>query len=777
MTGYIILCLDIKAFSLLRGTEQNQIKKKLDNLTTDFFKNKFGVLIMPTGDGFYIGMKSSDRANNKILDYIAHLFDELEDVEIRYALNFGYPEINRDINNFKVMAGEELNDSRRILDSISSGNVVLASEEYYRRFIGNGLVKFKQISDNSEIETLAQVYIKDKHGKSHSVYNIKYIKDEIEYGFRYFHQTSETKNIEDSAKQKDYFTLLSGSFPNRKIINIKSEDDSKKNIIYDFFKVDVSNFSSEYFLFLNKNISKVATIEHFLENNEIDRPVTICANKKYLDKERNLFWQKDFLDKFFKIGKKFFLKKEQHIFWYLDDYIWENCIKDHRIKDIDDESNYVNPLADIDESIKKLHETIDVIASLQSWVDLGDSPILILLGQGGIGKTTVIKKFVNKINNSEVKKLAIYIDASLISNRIKQDINFSAKIDTIFDLLKLYFSSIDFNFGFPFIRNQDFLNLIISSGNIIIVIDGIDEIAASLKENFSTQEFINNILKLNGLLNHSKIILASRSYFWESELSKTQHQMYEKLILKGFNLDLAERYFEKKLEKNDDLIKEAIQILKSFTKKTQGEYSPFIVYLVSDIVKKKEADISGIIFDSKYLDFQDTFDTIIAHVCERERLRQHLKLDLDDFIDLFSEIVFVHQNQMPLPSFEEYLSIILENKVKFYKPLLSNPFLSLNNNIVSISHNFLEHHFIVIYLSFCLNNNFSNDAVYKVLSRYYDGKTDTLIDLIKRIDKTDGVEVEFEKFFSNTLNKIRDEKDSKIDIYYKRRSVLCYIYQ
>ncbi len=777
MKEHIILAFDIKEYSLPSSLERNTIKKKFERLTSGFFSKDRSTKFISTGDGYFIGATPSERSNIKLLNFITYLMDNLQEAEFRYALNVGNIEAIKDVKGQDSFLGDVLIESKRIMDSISTGNVILASQSYYRTFIGARLVPVKQIDDQTSIESIKQISIIDKHKIRYEAVNISIHKYSHKYGFEYADRPKSAISTDDAIAQEHYRSILVGSYPFKKIHHLKSQTDSQKRIIYHYFMVDFSNFSHECFLFLDKNINKIATIEHFLENNKIHKPLTICANKKHLEDERNQFWKNDFIAKLSETSTLH--RHKDFVFLFLDEFIWENCMDGSDFEDehtSDYEPHYVNPLAEIDHSHAHEKHALNVVKHMENWVTDGERPIFFLLGEGGIGKTTVLKKLVNRINKSKWKKLALYIDASLISGRIMYETNYSDRISTIYDLLNLYFTSINPEASFSFSKSQDFINLVISSGNIIIVIDGLDEIAASLKENFSIREFIDSITDLNGLLNHSKIIFSSRNYYWEAEHSNLEHENFDELMLKGFNETLSKKYFEKKLGKNSGLVNEAVNVLKSFSQKSQQEFSPFIVYLVSDIVQKKESDLISLEFDSKYLDVNYTFDNIIAQVCERERLRQSLNMGLDDFMELFFEIVFVAQNNMTLDDFSEYMTIALENKVEYVKPLLSNPFLSVKNGRVSVSHSSVENHLVVIFLDYyILHPHLRSNAVYKILSRYCDGKTDVLSALKQRIQTKQNYETSFKNFFKQVIQQLKRERDIK-QRYFLEKSVSTLLY-
>jgi hypothetical protein len=643
----------------------------------------------------------------------------------------------------------------------------------------------KIISKDRKIKTLNSFQVKDKHGIDHKVFNICYEKDGFEYGLNINKQDSIYHFSPDKIDSNYYEELLSSCFPRKRITHIKSNHTPKSNIYYDLFKVEYSIFSFEYFLFLGKYINKSTTIKIFFEENTIDKPLIVSANKRYLDDERNIFWKKDFINKFNVYSAQYQLNNWQ--FFFLNEFIWKSYLVTDTGFDekyFEDEAYYINPMIDVDEitlsrsGYKK--ENIYVIKHFEEWLSKFEKPFYFVLGEAGIGKSTVLKRLYNHINRNEPEKIALFIDASLVSNRANYDEHFLIpKIETLFDLIELYYSNFNLDFHFPTIQNRNVLDLAISSGNIIIIIDGLDELSASLKENFSFNVFLKNILNVNSLLNQTKIIISSRNYFWDVELIKDLEKeflnVYSKMILKGFNIDLAIEYFKIKLDQDNDLVEEAIALLKALSKDKE-DFSPFIVYLVSDMITKRaDAIVDEIEYDSIYLDPSNYFDYILLQIFKREQFRQFLNIDIDDFMNFMFEIVLVRSNYMKIEQFNEYMNVMLA-KAKNRKHMLTNSLVNVENDIISISHDSLYDHFLVIFMSYYILQCKHDMHIYHSLSRYCDGKSNLLLDLRIRMEKDSQFTIKLPKFISQTLNFIQGKKSSKEKVYYEKTiSTLLYL--
>jgi hypothetical protein len=301
----------------------------------------------------------------------------------------------------------------------------------------------------------------------------------------------------------------------------------------------------------------------------------------------------------------------------------------------------------------------------------------------------------------------------------------------------------------PLLLSNELSNIIISSGKIIIMVDGLDEISGSLKESFSLNTFISDIININKILNHSKILISSRDYYWDKVLSLVDNSLIEKfriITLKGFDESMAEEYFEKKFGDDKRKKSKALSILKSLTRNTNTYYWPFLVYLVSDIVEKeqgvnRELSLAQTDTYSKYLDPTIEFDYIIINFCLREKQRQNIDLEVDDFIELFKEIIIAYEGEIGLDNFREYVLTLLpvvansDNGYEGYKNLLINPLLKEKNSKVLMSIDFIQYHLTAAFLAYFILNTIHSTQIYRLLSRYYDGKEDLLKEIQLRLIK------------------------------------------
>ena len=775
---FIVLGADIIGFSKSSEKIQKENKIKFDELLIEYLRDNKDIISIPTGDGFYLGYDSSKFSPSSPFLIIENLIENLENIHFRFVISSGYVEVRKEINKAKGFYGEVLTETRRLLDSFTGDCTILLSQDYYRKYISSIIENTAIIDNDIQINILNIYEFKDKHNINRTAYNVSFILNKIEYGY-----DINTCNLESFEEAKDfdsiyYEELLKTAFPMKQIVNLTDNPNVSKEIKYNLFKVKQSPFTQEYYAFLGNDIVKIATLNHINSSITEKLPLYICASKKFLDVKRNNFYKDDLIRKWERINKSL----KQWKFYFLDEFIFDNCINDgqEELGLFKEEKNYVNPLSDFIGDTDRDKKEKSVVRVLNNWADSSQKPIYLVEGEAGIGKTTVLKKFSNFIlRGSEFKKV-IFIDPTLLTERIIKYERYSTSIiRSIYDLLEIYFdvdSGINRN---NILRSKYTLDFILSSGNLVLIIDGLDELVGAFKDNFILSDFMNDILHVNKLLNRSKIIISTRSYFWNQEF---EHKLlgefdknYSAVKLNGFNIDLATEYFNNIFGKDSIKMSKAIEMLHSISKKQQPEYSPFIVYLISDMIEK--SDFVNVIIDddSKYLNLTYSVDQVIYHILKREQKRQSLNLAIDEFMDLFYDIVFDKKNHMTMEEYDEYMDIILP-KLKNRNNILSCSLIDVKDNIVSVSHDYLFEQFLIIYFSYGILNKIDDSRMEYYFSKAVNGNKEIQYKLMHRLENDSEFEKKFHSYFTMILKKVKREKKSKVKkIYEGIISSLLYI--
>jgi hypothetical protein len=262
------------------------------------------------------------------------------------------------------------------------------------------------------------------------------------------------------------------------------------------------------------------------------------------------------------------------------------------------------------------------------------------------------------------------------------------------------------------------LEINISCGNIVAIIDGLDEIESALIDRFNIDDFLNSIININQYFNNCTLILTSRDYHKEKYLDRDGLNIY---YLKGFDQQHVEAYFKKRCNNDPLLVKRCLEYVKKLNIKTEDHYMPLFMTLISDIVERGGGDISfqkKEYFDVNFLRPQYILDDLIVRLIDREIDKQKLGITIDQFTELLVEIAVINKGNIDLKSLHEYIDICLpsgdsdllgdEQYIKYH----INPLLVVTDKSVHIKYDVLTNLLKVRYLQdSIIKIDFSKDII------------------------------------------------------------------
>lgn len=495
-------------------------------------------------------------------------------------------------------------------------------------------------------------------------------------------------------------SIISSIYPNRRMTkNIKDKD-------FDFYVVEDADGRYLAFLGLNRNISftdafsRALTDENlkdiqsltFLFPLEISKTTQtpVKMRKEYIKRISASFLQN---------------RKITCLYYFYDDYIWDKCLPSH-IK-----SNNDIVLRDdfIDQNLfdaSQSHMSLDFVDSLISNIRLDRKPLNLIFGEGGVGKTTFCEQAVQKINRKMtdgLKKKAIFISSIDIP-----DESFST-ITEIASIEDLYFLVFDGDEETKIDKNSLALN--ISCGNLIIIIDGLDELLSKLKDKFNASAFFESIKKLNDTYRNCTVIITSR----DIELSNLDTDNTNILHLKGFDDELISKYLSKRFRRDSSLIGIAYKGIKDIS--STREITPLIIRLVSDLASE---DIIGQtkLIDCSYLDNSQPLDKVILQLIAREIQKQFLDMSGNQYFMLLQSIVFEHNGRVKESEFCEQIQYILQSGESsklynftqdFFNSYLVSSLLERKEGFVLMKYDSIEFVIKARYLTHIINSESEND--------------------------------------------------------------------
>lgn len=470
------------------------------------------------------------------------------------------------------------------------------------------------------------------------------------------------KNITSHLENWRCDKIIKSVYPNRNFeILINSNG-------YSLYEVKEPDGRKLAFLFFGRNVGFTSSFEEIRDkvNLNIFNSFTILypneiskiTKKPVLNRTRYI---EQLSSKILNESGKIFIKCD-----FIENYIWDQCLPQQykQISNITTEKYFIDQV--LLDANKNSILTQELVKKLISNTKDDIQPIYLILGSGGAGKTTFCEqsiKAIDHLTEKGIKKKAILLSSYDIPENIPDNKN----IENIHDLFYLIKTDTDH------INNYS-LELNISSGNLLIVIDGLDEIISKLKDNFNLEKFITSILSLNDTYLNSNVIITSRDlsgFVDESILS----EIYT-LSLQGFDEKLSEEYFNKRFRQHenvDELVKKGLRYLSKINIKSNP--TPLILALIGDLIL--DGDDSIIDEDTEYFIKDNPLDLIIYQMIQRDIEKQNLLISIDNYFEIIRDMIIEYGGKVDSNQLTEIIDMSIENNQEsqysafFVSPLLS----------------------------------------------------------------------------------------------------------
>lgn len=501
------------------------------------------------------------------------------------------------------------------------------------------------------------------------------------------------KKIESSTKYKVksiHETVLSYISTSNNL-NIEDDYPKKSNSLKNYYEIyklkNKIHGTFEYFVFIDEDSSQQATLKEIKSIENFETEPFLLTNKPLNLKDpetrinnlkKSSGWNKvSFIDDF---GTNFLYNKPLQPFIF-DPFTSHNA-------------HFIKSLAQISD----LKED-EAFKFLKTWYEKDDQPLIAITGEGGIGKTTLVKEFLNQTLTT-FSNYVLYLDSETVISNIT-----AGKISDIYDLYKTVTDESEEQF------DKQLFKLCIDNGTLLVVIDGLDEVVARLSSKFNLSEFITSIITNYSFnLTRAKIIITCRDSIWENYSNNDSEKITEIKLL-PFTEQQTKEYFDKSFKTNKSLASKSISLVNGL-KLTVNEshyYSPFILDTVRRLVKENPntSDLFNIkteLSDKYHLNNSPT-DFLIIKVLQREE-KKNPYLTLDKQIDIFTEISNTNKSGIYKESLFEKLKIKIDQEFenKDFESLLSHQFLIEKDKKIFFRYDFFKEFFSILQKSILINS-------------------------------------------------------------------------
>lgn len=551
----------------------------------------------------------------------------------------------------------------------------------------------------------------------------------------------------------DFNKILKLYKRNSSFEELETFEDKTDKIGYQLYQeIDNVVRKSTYYLYLYEGINQTGTLKKLkLEHSSIflnkSLVILIPIEKDQKNIERR---KKNIQDKFKPIN-----------LFYIDDFIRNHCTP---IVINDDDSKYLNISNFVLPIVNNDSENNEIKKIFNDWHNKIDEPILVIIGSGGIGKTTLAHYFADNIILKYPSHYVLFIDSiqikdSLLKSKNRGNLNLYNFYEALFDITDNIQEKL----------SEEVFQLNIDAGNILIIIDGLDEVISKIP-NFSVSDFLESIKSSTTDLSNGKVVITCRTHFWDN--SNYSNETFTIIELEPFNEEQTREFFNISFGKdNNRKINKAIKLAEDFKfPSNDGKhiYHPYVLDIIRSIIENEDDTLNIDLSDlnSTFLKNKIKNDYIIYRVCDRE-IKRVGQVSVDKQVQFFIYLSVEKRGVIKVSNLKNEIEKSLNHSVNktSVEAFKSHPFLKIVDSSITFKYDFLSDLFKSIYLK----SFFDYDSGENQISLFY---TDIIsescwfgsilnMDIVKRIDHWNENDILLVSDLISQVKLIHSSKDSK----------------
>lgn len=556
--------------------------------------------------------------------------------------------------------------------------------------------------------------------------------------------------------------IISIVYPNRYVTKVSKS----KN--FEFYHLSDVNNKGVGFVFLGRNVSFSGAFKELFEEhrNDIEKLITISfLFPKEISKTTGL----EVKNRKSSIISKCQPYQTSHSnvefsYHFIENYIWDYCL----INALKDGSHVTTEPFFVDQWLYKNEQetlSLDFIDSIISKTNDDAKPINVVVGDGGVGKTTFCLQVVEKIDrlllNGHQKK-ALLLSSFDLPDEVG---NSGERVDSIQSLYRILQDDPDLTL------DSKNLALNISSGNLFIIIDGLDEIESKLKERFNLELFIDSVVELNETYKNCSVLITSR----ENNSERFHRSQVDIFNLKGFNRELTGKYLDIRYKDNKysgkNYKNKVVNHIESLSLDAETNITPLIIRLLCELVESEDkGNLSSSFDESKFFIMSEPLDKVLHQIIMRDILKQNISITSDDYFEILKDIVFDYNGMISKSDLDELLECSLHGKyTDNYTEFYISPLLVRQGDYFKIKHDTFEFWLKSRFIANKINNqdlNLSQNVLISIARDCYKGGA--LVEDIKIHRNNDDL-----FFLKSFIGKsIQELKNAKFEEKYKYRKAL-----
>lgn len=565
-----------------------------------------------------------------------------------------------------------------------------------------------------------------------------------------FKRPEKRKKNEQLIKLTKTGDLISLFYKNKTLLADKTDFSKDNRIKYEVWEIkDFTNISS-YIVSFHPNININQTIKNLIET---------IKSLDLGDKSKYLVLSHGNIKDFSSLTHGYQMVNKRY-----DEFIWDSCV-DASLKHFPIPETidfYTNQeIMDMNKDVYK--NAINHLFDINKNKENGNS-VNLIIGSGGIGKTSLCQSLANKLVNNG--KVVVYISSEDIKNHINENNGLYGSVESLYDFYLMEAKYLDISNIF----DKKTFDACILSGKIIVIIDGLDEFTSIFSEQFDLNLFLSSISAFNAELGDSYFILTSRDDVAFSD-TYLESLNINKCTLLGFKTDNCKSYLNQRFSKylsTDRIVSIITSKIENSSLYEEQRVIPFFVDVISTMYEDNldEDESSELHFEllesnTSYPSLNKLNDHLIFSIFKREKRRHNFNETPESMIRTFIDLCSDQHDSWRSSDFCEIISINYDRDVELYINLLKkNPLLKINADTISLRYSFLKSYFTTLDLFYYFTGKPLNATFWRILSRIGDDSYEmkSIIEFVSNIDYAEKI-----KLMINELKSTINENDIHYD--------------
>jgi hypothetical protein len=522
-----------------------------------------------------------------------------------------------------------------------------------------------------------------------------------------------------------------------------SKRDWSENVLFELYRLNQKFSNPTVFLYIHENAAQNKTFEHIKREKLTNTNDTLIVLTERPSELKDLGRRKSNLKARF---------QTEHVF-FIDEFGYKNLYSEYMLDYQPYRlENYVEGVADIGSDEKK-----KALDQLKDWYGAVSNPLMVIKGYGGIGKTTLVKQFLDHVHDHHDDVGILFIDSNEIVDELIKIARSDHNIDDIYDFYLAQMKKKDFD-GKGF--SKELLKLSVDNGNLLIVLDGIDEVIAKLGTGFDVSSFITSISEsYTTNLEKTKIIITCRDYFWDTLEYKTK---VEEITLEPFSEDLAAVFFQKYFAGDQAKISKALKMASEFRLSSDKKdsdliYIPYVLDMIGYLIKQ-HSEFGGhnnVKAKARLLSPAMSNDFLVLSVCEREVTKLG-NFSIDDQVGFLINLAIQESGYVTDYNIKNLSNCDIDDLT--IEKLKAHPLLRYSHGKINFRYDFFYEYFKGLYIySYYLDLNVSklDDKLIELIGSYLRYGNQLCSTLSRKLEYSDSL-VYFTMETVEQLNKLVD---------------------